>query len=256
VSAGLRRLEKVEEALTPTEIVVRWLAEAHAYDDLVAYTQGLILNDPPTSPMDRLAHEAEENARRLAKGRPRPEAETFVRRSIVETLFRGHLVLRINVVTHEVLDREQLLHAGLSAYLALALTSTEHGEKPRLLSIDRIRDLLFLRVDELLAYQEARVTTERRYLAGATALFPAVARAWDAQVHEMQTLAITADRLAELDGLPGAQDPDPDAATKRIAQLSADLVEPARSRAYEQAGNGRRAFDVATAWLRPKVIGS
>ena len=65
-----------------------------------------------------------------------------------------------------------------------------------------------------------------------------------------------ADRLAELDQLPGAPDPDHDGAAERIARFSADLAEPARSRAYEQAGNGRRAFDVATAWLQAKILAS
>jgi hypothetical protein len=34
-----RRLAKVEAALDPKELVLRWLAEAHAYDDFTAYAR-------------------------------------------------------------------------------------------------------------------------------------------------------------------------------------------------------------------------
>jgi len=36
-----RRLDKVEASLSPTALVVRWLEEAHAYDDFTAYTASL-----------------------------------------------------------------------------------------------------------------------------------------------------------------------------------------------------------------------
>jgi hypothetical protein len=40
-----RRLAKVEEAVDPTGIVLRWLAEAHAYGDMAAYARAM-LDDP------------------------------------------------------------------------------------------------------------------------------------------------------------------------------------------------------------------
>jgi hypothetical protein len=36
-------------------------------------------------------------------------------------------------------------------------------------------------------------------------------------------------------------------------QLVADLVEPARSKAYNELGDGRRAIELAIRWLRPKL---
>ena len=39
MTSGDRRLDKVEASLSPTELVVRWLAEAHALDDFTAYRQ-------------------------------------------------------------------------------------------------------------------------------------------------------------------------------------------------------------------------
>jgi hypothetical protein len=62
-------------------------------------------------------------------------------------------------------------------------------------------------------------------------------------------------RMAELDG---AEPPPPDdqaALDARVAQLVADLVEPARSKAYDELGDGRRAIELAVRWLRPKLLG-
>jgi hypothetical protein len=38
-----------------------------------------------------------------------------------------------------------------------------------------------------------------------------------------------------------------------VAQLVAEDVEPARSKAYDDLGEGRRAQSIAVGWLRPKV---
>ena len=45
----------------------------------------------------------------------------------------------------------------------------------------------------------------------------------------------------------------PSALAPRVAQLVADLVEPARVVALEQLGDGWRAFGVATSWVRGKL---
>jgi hypothetical protein len=49
------------------------------------------------------------------------------RRSIVAVVFRFLLVLRINVIAQEFLDREGLIQGFLAAHLALALVA---GEEP------------------------------------------------------------------------------------------------------------------------------
>lgn len=37
-----RRLASVEAALTPTQLVLRWLEEVHRYDDMASYMRSLI----------------------------------------------------------------------------------------------------------------------------------------------------------------------------------------------------------------------
>ena len=199
-----RRLDKLEAGLRPVPLVLRWLAEAHAFDDLTTYTRSLVDVDWPVFPLDRLAQAAKANATQLVRGRPREEADAAIRRAIVETVFRVQLVLRIN---------------------------------------------------ELHAIEAAREAVEGRYLDGVAALSPAALRAWATQRTDSERMAVIATTLAEFDGAEPPPAADPVAFEARVAQLVADHVEPARSNAWDQVGDGRRALSLAVGWLRPKLLG-
>ena len=71
-----RRLAKVEASLGPKGLVLRWLAEAHAYDDFTGYTRAIYAVGPESMPLDRLIHEtidwveaSKRNARATSKSR-------------------------------------------------------------------------------------------------------------------------------------------------------------------------------------------
>lgn len=116
------------------------------------------------------------------------------------------------------------------------------------------RDLLLGRATELHAFEAARDHVEARYLDGAAADFPAARRAWAQQRHETEMAAVMAMRMAELDG---ADPPAPDDAATfeaRVASLAPDFVEPAKSKAYSELGDGRRAQTIAAAWLHAGVL--
>src|SRR6266568_1747517 len=98
-----RRLDRVEAGLSPTELVVQWLTEAHAFDDFPAYTRSLVAVEPPVFPLDRLAQAAKANATSQARGLPREEAVSAINGSIVATVFRFKLVLRIISLAQEFL---------------------------------------------------------------------------------------------------------------------------------------------------------
>ena len=249
-----RRLAKLETVLDPTQLVLRWLDEAHAYDDFTAYTRSLFGAGPGAFPMDRLAREAEACAQIRTRGQPRDEIETAVRRSIIAALFGVQLILRINALSAECLEREGLVQAALGAHLGLALgQSTGRDDADRLRRLAQCRDLLLGRVNELHAFETARAAVEARYLDGVAADFPAARRAWAEQRTRSETMAVIALRIAELDGAdPGPLD-DPAAFDARVTMLTGDLVEPARSTAYGELGDGRRALAVALGWLEPKL---
>ena len=173
-----------------------------------------------------------------------------------ETVFRYELVLRIYETAHELLDQEGLIDAALSAHIGL-LTTEGRAERRHDATYTETfatyRDLLTMRVGELQAEQGARSIVEERYLDGHAALFPDVAAAWDEQLKRTQALADMAVRLAELDGVPAALPPDPEALSRRTAELVADLVEPAKSDALEKLGEGNAALGIAAGWVRAKL---
>jgi hypothetical protein len=249
-----RRLAAIEASLSPTELVLRWLAEAHTYDDFKTYSESLFDADPSNLPMDRLAREAQTSARSRCRGQPKEDIATAVRKALVETIFRAQLVLRINALAQDVLDREILIHGALSAFLALTLDRPRSSKRkePVLTSV-QVRDVLFARISELLAVEAARTAVEARYLGGAMALFPAAQRAWTEQLTASQRMAVIALGLTERDGATEAPSDDPEAFDARVAQLVADHVEPARSKAYDDLGEGRRALSIAIGWLRPNI---
>jgi hypothetical protein len=250
-----RRLTTLETSLTPTQLVLRWLDEAHAFGDLESYVRSQLAEPSLEGPLDRLAREAASGARASLRGK-RPEiVDAAVRSALRETVFRFDLVMRILVTTHDLVEREGLIDGALSAHLALLTTEGRATRRRGTRCLERfatLRGLLLFRVAELQAAQEARKIVEARYLAGHSALFPDAAKAWDAQVKSTETIADLACRLAELDGVPPAEPPGPDAASAHLTELVADLVEPAKTTALEKLDEGRQALATATGWLRAK----
>jgi hypothetical protein len=248
-----RRLAAIEASLSPTELVLRWLAEAHAYDDFTTYSESLFDQDPSDLPMDRLAREAQTSARARSRGLPKDDVAAAVRKALVETIFKAQLVLRINALTQGFIDREVLIAGALSAHLGLAVHAGS-GQPIDKASVGlvQVRDVLFARVAEVHAFESARATVERRHLDGATALFPAAVREWAEQRTQSEMLAVAAFRIAELDGFDPPPPDDGAALDARVAQLVADHVEPARSKAYYELGDGRRGLSLAIGWLRSK----
>jgi hypothetical protein len=250
-----RRLDAVESALSPTQLVLRWLAEAHAFGDIESYVASLLAKDPPVAPLDRLAREAVQWARTAMRGK-RPElVNAAVRSALRETVFRYELVMRINVSAHELLEQEALIDAALSAHVVLLTSEDKRTRQADVTYLERFasrRDLLAFRVSELRAAQEAREYVEGRYLDGHGALFPDVAAAWDEQVKDTEMIADAAARLAEFDGVPPPAPPDPEAFSRRTMELVSDLVEPAKAEALEKLGEGDRALGIAAGWVRPK----
>ncbi|MGA2514235.1 MAG: hypothetical protein ABSG37_11535 [Candidatus Limnocylindrales bacterium] len=251
-----RRLDALDASLTPTQLVLRWLAEAHAYGSLEAYVASILDLPGDQQPIDRLCREAHDGAWTRLHGRPADQVQRAVHSALRETVFRYELVLRIYETAHGLLDQEALIDAALSAHIGL-LTAEGRAERrhdPTYTETFTIyRDLLTMRVGELHAAQRARSTVEERYLDGHAALFPDVAASWDEQLKRTQLLADMAVRLAELDGVPPAMPGDPEALSRRTTQLVADLVEPAKSEALEKLGEGQRALGIAKGWVRAKL---
>jgi hypothetical protein len=129
-------------------------------------------------------------------------------------------------------DKEQLLDALFAAHLALLAKEAEKASRADATYSELFastRDLVAMRVGELQAAQHAREIVEERYLAAHDALFPQLAKAWQGQRQSTDQIADLALRLGEMHDVPPALAPDPEAASRRTAELVADLVEPAKA---------------------------
>jgi hypothetical protein len=251
-----RRLAAVEAALSPTELVLRWLTEAHAHGGVDAFVRSTLADADFVPPINRLARMAADGARASLKGKPREEINKAADQAVRETLFRFHLVMRINVIGHDLLERELLLTALFSARLSLLFNEPRAKCQKGSTYLGRLtglRDLISGSLAELKAAGQAREEVEQRFLGGHVALFPDDAARWVEQLRTSEIVEQLAIGLAEKDGAPERTPLDPHAVADRVAGYAADLVEPAKVTALEQLDESRRALGIATSWLRGKL---
>jgi hypothetical protein len=252
-----RRLARLESALSPTELVLRWLDEAHAHDSFVEYSRATYALGPAALPLDRLVREARAAAEAASRRGSREKRDETTRAAIRQTVFLFHLVLQAIVLAEAALDRDALICTALSAHLGLVMA--DDGDPGHSIFHSRAEGLAALRggavarASELRALETARVRVEARYLGGHPALFPATARSWTEQRERTETLAEITLRLAEFEGLPSLPADNPDVFETRVSELVTDHVEPARVKALDEMGEGRRAVSIARAWLEPKL---
>jgi hypothetical protein len=252
-----RRLARVEASLSPTELVLRWLDEAHGHDSFVAYSRAIYALGPGALPLDRLVREARSCAEASARGGPREKRDESIRSATRRAVFLFHLVMQTIVLAEAALDREGLMCTALSAHLGLVMADdgkAGHSVFPsRAEGLSALRGGVVARASELRALETARARVEARYLGGHPALFPATARSWTEQRERTETLAEITVCLAELEGLPSLPPDDPEVFEAQVSELTADHVEPARVKALDEMGEGRRAVSIAMAWLEPKL---
>jgi hypothetical protein len=251
-----RRISAIEGALTPTELIVAWLTEAHAHGGVDAFVRASLAEEDYDPPINRLARAAADGAPARMKGKPRDEINRAADQAVRETLFRFHLVMRIITVCHDILDRELLLTALFSCRIAL-LTREPRASREKdpghRADVEQLRDLVVLSVRSFKAVGAARVQVERRYLGGHAAPFPDDAARWAEQLETSEAVERMAIRLVELDGIPQLAAADPEAVATRVAADAADFVEPAKVAAFEDLDEGRQALAIATSWLRAKL---
>src|SRR5688572_11113227 len=120
MTASDGRLANLEAALSPTELVIRWLDEAHAFGDFVAYVDSLLDQPDDQFPLNRLLHEASDGVR--AAGLKGPAQDDAMRRALRETAFRFQLVLAINTSTHDLVEKERLYNVIVTSQLGLYLS--------------------------------------------------------------------------------------------------------------------------------------
>jgi hypothetical protein len=252
-----RRLARVETSLSPTELVLRWLDEAHGHDSFVAYSRAIYALGPGALPLDRLVRAARQAAEAGSRRGSREKRDETIRAAIRQAVFLFHLILQSIVLAEAALDREALMCTALSAHLGLVMADDgDAGHsifRSRAEGLTALRSGVVARASELRALETARKRVEVRYLAGHPSLFPATVRSWTDQRQRTETLAEITVRLEKFEGLPPLPADDPGVFEARVSELVADHVEPARVKALDEMGEGRRAVSIAMAWLEPKL---
>ncbi len=232
-----RRVAKLEAGRTPTEIVLAWLAEAHAYPTLPAYVAAVRDAAADDWPLARIARQVEAAVRASVRGTA-PEVWQAVRRAVGDALVLVELVLQANLAAAEVRDVAGLRWALLSKWLGLLAAESELARVTRppdpehaAQETEEWRAALAVTLSDLYVEAAARASLEQRYLAGRSVLFPALAQAWADLVARLEWLVEPAERLA-----PGSS-----AEPLDLAELHAQAVEPAARRAQELADLARIA---------------
>jgi hypothetical protein len=194
-----RRLDRIEQQLSPTQLVNRWLDEAHAHGSLDEYVRSTLDLAGEDQPINRLCREAFEGVRARSRAKTFDEIRLEARPALRQTVLRFELALRANVVAGELHQRTELLEPLFATQIALFGYLERDDDWRRRFGM--IRDNCCRSVDEQRAVQAARVTVERRYFGDHPLLFPDLATAVDEQIASGQRLAILADVLSEHDGV-------------------------------------------------------
>lgn len=146
------RLDTLEGNLTPKELIIRWMAEAHQFGNFTAY--GLWLFDQPEAayPLVRLPRHLDVGTKQQMKGQKEAQiaATLSVRQRDLLFLFHLHSQLndRVTFTLNELRWRVLFLAEQLRHFLDLDALEEEQagllrripGRKPRVPQRDRARD--------------------------------------------------------------------------------------------------------------------
>lgn len=244
-----RRLKRLESALTPNGVVLRWLAEAKAHGSMVAYFEALAAGPGGQSPYERFLELLEPAFDALVPPGSNAEVQQAGVLAVRQADFRFFLITRLNLYAAE---RVPLLMATaitnselLDALRAGPADSKASGDADPARDgrwqawLERAEWLL----GEMYTDDIARVIIEECYLGGIGSLFPDVA--------ERALLALSLSKVTTELGLDAhpAQGSDPLAAFRETAlerilatavvqagyRVTA-LVERAKSDLYAQYG--------------------
>jgi hypothetical protein len=212
------RLQKVDRALDPTQLVVRWLAEVQTWGSLDAWMAGHEAA-ADREPVSRLATETAHAVRASMKGRPSQVVEEAIAAAVEAVLLRVFMVL----VLHDHLATEQRVDALELELLTATLGCLAHGGTPELDAAawgERGRRLLH----ETLTWQAAIALLATRYFADHAPVFPDQMAELDATVQACLALLERAS-CTDLASGAGMDVPAVDlAAVRQRAETDAELT--------------------------------
>jgi hypothetical protein len=256
-----RRLAKLEAALPPRDAVLHWLAEAQQFPSLVDHARSIVDLPVEAAPLSVIGARVEASVHEAHKGQPRDVIQTAARRAVGDAVFLFCLVVILNGQALDVARVEGLRVSATFFWMGALLggpheppTSDEDAGERR--AAWRLwRGVVDRLMGDARVETAARVSLERRYLAGHDVLFADVATAWAEHVDMVERLGGLAEVIqpgnpAKIGRRKPAGSGSSDSFDARVGALASRLADDARVRAYEVLGDRARAVSIIERRLR------
>jgi hypothetical protein len=169
-TTSVKRLEKVEAGLSPREVFLVWMQEAHQHGSLGRFVDSLKDAPDEAYPLWRLPDQVERAVRAALKGGKEAEVRPTVRRAVTEVVFYLKLHSELNT---------RLMNGWRAMFLqfAYALSELRHliGTKdPTDEDVEKAGRLLIEASVEFRLWDEVARWAAERYFRGCSPLFPAL----------------------------------------------------------------------------------
>ena len=95
-ASGRKRIDKIEDSLTPRQAVLLWLEEASQFGSLQAYILSLRGGPQSAFPLYRLPDQIDRSVRSAMTGHPRAAVEAATAKAVRDVAFLHYLLVQIN----------------------------------------------------------------------------------------------------------------------------------------------------------------
>lgn len=244
-----RRFAKLEGALPPRDAVLRWLAEAQQFPNIVDHARSIADLPVEAAPLSVIGARVVAAVRAELKGQPRDTVERAALRAQGDAVFLFCLVVVLNGRVFEVAQLEGLRAAAAFWWMGALLggphepPTTETDARERRDAWRNWRTLIDRLTTDVQVETGARASLERQYLGGHDVLFPDVATEWASCVEVVAGLA----RLADITSVVEPTKPSRRRSSvqdTRVDALAGRLADDARVKAYEILGERERAVSI------------
>ena len=261
-----RRLDTIEESLSPKQTMLLWMEQAHQYPSMYDYVMSLEGCPETAFPMYMLPSQVEKAVQSTMKGEPRHEVSGAIRSAVKDTIFLFHLHQQVNTKLMSEHDTNVYRFRWLSSELQKLLYENlvsdvlSRDGKHRLArsKAKRSDDLAlwkssceeFLR--GLYSMRDAIAFVSRKYFDGHEMLFSEVADGFNVTVKYLEELAemyndevMSMGRPNRRNGrLIGSASLQAKCAKSSVAHF-AYLVDMAKAEALDFMGDNRAAVELA-----------
>jgi hypothetical protein len=255
------RLRRLERSMSPTQLVLAFLAIAHRHRSADDYVRSLLAQPGSASPLTSIVGRVEVVMPRRHRGARASEIRVVVRQGADHAAFLYHLALGLDAAALAFAASGTLRIEVVKLRLGDAFEDTlsrrarsADADDPVIVSWRLWRDAALALVDEIRIEDEARLELEHVHLRGRTALFDETVDAWQQLLHDADGLERLARLLAHRHHKPVRSRRRRRARRGRGLQPRVDLrvqrlTAQARVEALGDVGRDDEAATIVRSWL-------